>query len=124
MAKRLDTSTTLMLHDGTLRIVVIADTHGKPHPKSAEVIAAQHPDHMLHAGDIGDLQVLDRFAKIAPLSAVRGNIDAHADGVPDTLTINVCDGDASLFKMVLLHIGVNGPRLRADVVRLARTERA
>ncbi len=120
MAKPLDTSTTLTLRDGALRIVVVSDTHGKPHPKSAEVIAAQHPDHVLHAGDIGDLQVLDRLAKIAPLSAVRGNVDAHTDGVPDTLTIDVCDGDQRLFTMLLLHIGVNGPRLRADVARLAR----
>src|SRR5438093_12193200 len=109
MAKPLDTSTTLTLHDGALRIVVVADTHGKPHPQSADVIAAQHPDHLLHAGDIGNLQVLDRLAKIAPLSAVRGNIDGRADGVPDTLTIIVCDGDERLFTMLLLHIGVNGP---------------
>jgi uncharacterized protein len=124
MVKRLDTSATLTLHDGALRIVVVADTHGRPHPKSAEVIAAQHPHHILHAGDIGDLQVLERLAKIAPLSAVRGNIDAHDNGVPDTLTIDVCDGDESLFKILLLHIGVNGPKLRADVVRLAQAEGA
>ena len=124
MAKRRDRATTLQLHNGAIRIVVVADTHGEPHPKSAEVIAAQHPHHLLHAGDIGDLAVLDRLAEIAPISAVRGNIDANATGVPDTLTIDVCDGDESLVKMVMLHIGVNGPRLRADAVRLARAEGA
>ncbi len=124
MAKWLDEFTTLRLRDGAIRIVVVADTHSKAHPKSAEVIAAEHPNHILHAGDIGDLAVLDRLAKIAPTSAVRGNIDAHANGVPDTLTIDLRDGDESLFKMVLLHIGANGPKLRANVVRLARAEGA
>ena len=124
MAKRLDTSTTLTLCDGALRIVVVSDTHGRPHPKSAEVIAAQHPHHILHAGDIGEIEVLERLAKIAPISAVRGNIDPHANGMPDTLTLDVRDGDERLFKMLLLHIAVNGPKLRADAVRLAQAEGA
>ena len=88
------------------------------------MIAAEHPSHILHAGDIGDLTVLDRLSKIAPTSAVRGNVDAHSNGVPDTLTIDLCDGDQSLLKIVLLDIGVNGPKLRADAVRLAKAEGA
>jgi putative phosphoesterase len=122
--KLLKKTTTLPLQDGALRIVVVADTHSEPHPKSAEVIAAEHPSHILHAGDIGDLKVLDRLAQIAPTSAVRGNIDIRANEVPDTLTIDICDGDARLFKILLMHIAVNGPKLRADAVRLAKAERA
>ncbi len=108
MAKWLDEFTTLRLRDGAIRIVVVADTHSTAHPKSAAVIAAEHPNHILHADDSGNLAVLDRLAKIAPTSAVRGNIDAHANGVPDTRTIDLRDGDERLFKMVLLHIGANG----------------
>lgn len=112
------------LHDGTLRLVVVADTHGEPHSKSDELIAARRPDAILHAGDIGDLKVLDRLSKIAPTWAVRGNIDVHAPQIPDELTIDVCDGDATLFKILLLHIAVYGPKLRADAAQKARAEGA
>lgn len=119
-SKLLEKTATLALRDGALRVVVVADTHSEPHPKSAERIRAAEPDHILHAGDIGDLAVLDRLRKLAPVSAVRGNIDIHADEVPDLLTIDVVDGDESLFKILLMHIAVNGPRLRADAVRHAK----
>jgi len=124
MVRLLKKFTAFALRNGALRIVVVADTHSRPHPKSMEVIAAEQPDRILHAGDIGELTVLDGLAKIAPTSAVRGNIDARDNEVPDILTIDVCDGEESLFKILLLHIGVNGPRLRADVVRLAKAEGA
>ncbi|MDF2693604.1 MAG: putative phosphoesterase [Labilithrix sp.] len=131
--KLLKKTKTLALDDeGALRVVVVADTHSEPHPRTDELIAALEPDHILHAGDIGDLAVVDRLARIAPTTAVRGNIDVHADLVPDVFTIDVRDradpddpeaGD-SLFKILLLHIGVNGPRIRADAARLARAEGA
>jgi len=112
------------LREGELRLVVVADTHGKPHPRSAELIAKEEPDRILHAGDIGDLAVLDQLATIAPVSAVRGNIDGHGSDIPDARVIAVRDGDATLLQLVLLHIAVNGPRLRADAIRLAKAEDA
>ena len=106
--------------DGGLRIVVVADTHSQPDPRSAEIISAQRPDRILHAGDIGAPKVLDALAVHAPVTAVRGNIDAQMPGVPDVVTIDVRDGDRTLITLLLLHIAVNGPQLRADAVRLAR----
>jgi uncharacterized protein len=105
--------------DGGLRIAVIADTHGAPHPKTAEVIAAMQPDHILHAGDIGDLACLAPFRAIAPTTVVRGNIDPHAPDLPDLVTVDVCAGGARVLRMMLFHIAVAGPRLRADAGRLA-----
>ncbi|HET7767465.1 MAG TPA: metallophosphoesterase family protein [Chloroflexota bacterium] len=115
---------TLRLREGGLRIVVVADTHSRPHPKSRGLIAAERPDHILHAGDVGDLEVLDGLRKIAPVSAVRGNIDAHVPELPDTLTIDVCEGDEGVLKLLLLHIGVYGARVRGDVAGMARKEGA
>jgi putative phosphoesterase len=106
--------------DGALRIVVVADTHSRPDPRSADLIAAQHPDHILHAGDIGAREVLDALAVHAPVTAVRGNIDAQMPGVPDVVTLDVRDGDRTLVTMLLMHIAVYGPKLRADAARLAR----
>ncbi|WP_394823870.1 metallophosphoesterase family protein [Pendulispora albinea] len=112
------------LEEGALRLVVVADTHGKPHPRSAELISKERPDRILHAGDIGDMSVLETLATIAPVSAVRGNIDGHGADIPDVRILDICDGDAVLLKLLLLHIAVNGPRLRADAVRLAQAEDA
>ena len=112
------------LSEDGLKLVVVADTHGRPHPRSGELIAAERPDFILHAGDIGELSVLDDLAAIAPLFAVRGNIDTHARNLPDSMTLDVRDGDRSLLTMLLLHIAVYGPKLRADAARLARAEGA
>jgi uncharacterized protein len=54
-------------------IGVISDTHGLMRP---EALAALHGvEHILHAGDVGDIAVLDRLREIAPVTAIRGNVD-------------------------------------------------
>lgn len=103
-----------------MRIAVVADTHSQPHPAAAGHLRAMAPDAIVHAGDIGELTVLDDLAAIAPLHAVRGNIDVRAVTLPDVLTIDVGDE----LRILLVHIGVAGVRLRADVAKLARAERA
>jgi hypothetical protein len=113
---------TLRLREGQLRVAVIADTHSRPHPRAAELVAALAPDAIVHAGDIGDTAVLDTFAAIAPLVAVRGNIDEH--GLPDVVGIDVRDGDTSVYRVCLLHIGVYGAKIRADAARTAHAQKA
>lgn len=110
--------------DGSLRLGVVADTHSAPHPKALTHLAALAPDAILHAGDIGALSVLSRLEEIAPLYAIRGNIDEHAPGLSDVLTIDITRDEDVVRRILLLHIGVNGPRLRADAKRLARAEDA
>ncbi|MDX2022672.1 MAG: metallophosphoesterase family protein [Deltaproteobacteria bacterium] len=112
--------------DGGLRLVVVADTHSQPHPNSAALIASHKPEAILHAGDIGDLDVLEQLAQIAPVLAVRGNIDGHAPSLPDHLAIDLGagEGEAPLARLLLLHIGVNGPKLRADAARAATQKHA
>jgi uncharacterized protein len=56
-----------------LIVGVISDTHGLLRQTVAG--ALQDCDHIIHAGDVGDPKILDELRKIAPLSAVRGNID-------------------------------------------------
>lgn len=107
---------------GAACVAAVADTHSRPHPAVFEQLAALAPAAILHAGDIGDLEVLDRLAAIAPIHAVRGNIDGHARGLPDVLTIDLV-GDRSL-RLLMTHIAVAGPRLRGEVARLARAEGA
>jgi uncharacterized protein len=110
--------------DGALTLAVVADTHSALHPAATKHLRALSPDAILHAGDIGDLSVLDELEAIAPLFAVRGNIDVRAPTLPDVLTLDIVAGDASLLRVLLLHIAVDGPRLRADVTRLAHARDA
>ncbi len=56
-----------------MRIGVISDTHGLLRPQAVQALAGCA--HILHAGDVGDDSILDALRKIAPLTAVRGNVD-------------------------------------------------
>jgi len=109
--------------DGTLRIAVVADTHSAPHPETAKHLKVLAPDVIFHAGDIGDLAVLEDLAAVAPLHAVRGNIDTRANQLPDVITLDLVGADRP-YRMLLVHIAVYGPNLRADVAKIARAEKA
>ncbi len=54
-------------------IGVISDTHGLLRPEALAALA--EAEHILHAGDVGDPSILDRLREIAPVTAIRGNID-------------------------------------------------
>lgn len=110
--------------DGGFRFAVVADTHSKPHPATQQRLAELQPDAILHAGDIGDLAVLDQLAQVAPVLAVRGNIDAEVGDVPEQLIVELVSGDIMKLRLLLVHIAVYGPKLRAEVARRASSERA
>ena len=105
--------------DEPMRLAVVADTHSHPHPEALAHIAAGRPHALLHAGDIGDLSVLDDLAELAPLYAVRGNIDGRADALPDSLLLELRQGDLIRMRILLRHIAVRGPRLMGQVHRQA-----
>ena len=54
-------------------IGIISDTHGVFDPKIPGIFKTV--SHILHAGDIGDLRVLQQLERIAPVTAVSGNVD-------------------------------------------------
>lgn len=110
--------------DGPFRLVVISDSHSIPHVRAIELIAGLHPDAILHAGDIGDLSVLDQFTKICPVHAVRGNIDQRLPLLPDELVFEVLSKEKVILKILTLHVGVYGPKLRPEVVSKAKAESA
>ncbi len=59
----------------SMAIGVLADTHGLLRPEALR--ALRGVTHILHAGDVGDSSVLEELRIIAPVSAIRGNIDEH-----------------------------------------------
>jgi putative phosphoesterase len=56
-----------------MRIGVISDTHGLLRPEVAPALACV--DNILHLGDVGKISILRELEKIAPVTAIRGNID-------------------------------------------------
>src|SRR5690348_916887 len=57
----------------TVNIGVISDTHGLLRPEA--VAALRGSDFVIHAGDIDEPAILDELAELAPVTAVRGNVD-------------------------------------------------
>ena len=70
-------------------IGVISDTHGLLRPEA--VAALQGSDFIIHAGDIGDPEILEQLRQIAPVTAVRGNVDrgSWARKLPATEVLEV-----------------------------------
>lgn len=59
----------------TMKIGVISDTHGLLRPEVAPALAGV--DRILHLGDVGKVSILAELEKIAPVTAIRGNVDTE-----------------------------------------------
>jgi putative phosphoesterase len=72
-----------------MRIGLISDTHGLLRPEALGFLAGS--DHIVHGGDIGDPDILERLAALAPLTVVRGNNDTAdwAASIPETVRIEL-----------------------------------
>jgi uncharacterized protein len=70
-------------------IGIISDTHGLLRPEA--LAALQGVEHIIHAGDIGKPEIISRLAEIAPVTAIRGNIDRAdwANAFPDTASVEL-----------------------------------
>ncbi|WP_404438684.1 metallophosphoesterase family protein [Stutzerimonas chloritidismutans] len=72
-----------------MRIGIISDTHGLLRPEA--LAALQGCERIIHAGDIGKPEVLNRLRELAPLDAIRGNVDSGdwATAIPETLDLQM-----------------------------------
>lgn len=68
-----------------MKIGVVSDTHGYFEPRLAELLAGV--DAILHSGDVGSQEVLDELGGIAPVHAVRGNVDPAEMNLPPSLSL-------------------------------------
>jgi putative phosphoesterase len=71
------------------RIGLISDTHGLLRPEAVDFLRGS--DFIVHAGDIGDSEVIAQLAKLAPVTVVRGNNDKGpwADEIAETEVLRV-----------------------------------
>lgn len=56
-------------------IAVVSDTHGALHPDLLPALREAQPEMILHAGDVGSYPLLRYLSEVAPVYAVRGNVD-------------------------------------------------
>lgn len=86
-----------MPHPAEISIGVISDTHGLLRPEALEALRGS--DLILHAGDVGSADILEELCRLAPVKAVRGNIDTSpwGDSLPQTEVIEA--GGLSLYML-------------------------
>ncbi len=81
-----------------IRVGVIADTHGLFDPAIPKLF--HRVDHIIHAGDIGEISIIERLNEIAPVTAVSGNVDGYEEsGFPTEIAI-----DLSGYRIAIRHI--------------------
>ena len=70
-------------------IGIISDTHGLLRPEALTPLVGA--ERIVHAGDIGSPNVLEKLETIAPVVAIRGNNDKApwAEALPETLLFDV-----------------------------------
>ncbi len=88
-----------------MRIGVLSDTHGQLRPRVLDLLAGC--ERILHGGDVGDLEILQRLGAIAPVTAVRGNTDggATAAALPEEV-----EGDLDGLPFGMIHRREDVPR--------------
>jgi len=92
----------------TIRIGVIADTHGLFDP--ALIRHFRGVDHILHAGDIGQPSVIQELQSIAPVTAVSGNVDGYErSGYPSERIIKMAGR-----RVAIRHILYEGGKLTGE----------
>lgn len=82
-------------------IGLISDTHGLLRPEAVEALRGS--ELIVHAGDVGDPEILEQLRELAPVVAVRGNVDteAWARQLPVTAVAEV--GEARLYVVHDVH---------------------
>lgn len=74
-----------------VRVGLISDTHGLLRPKALDALAGV--DHIVHAGDVGREGIIEQLRRIAPVCAVRGNVDhgPWAARLPETAVLTLSE---------------------------------
>ncbi|UVO36013.1 metallophosphatase family protein [Bradyrhizobium arachidis] len=96
------------------RIGIISDTHGLLRPEAERGLTGV--DHIIHAGDIGRPEIVDALRQIAPVTAIRGNVDngEWAREYPDTNLVRLAG--KSIYVLHDLKTLQANPRADIDVI--------
>jgi uncharacterized protein len=98
----------------TFRIGIISDTHGLLRPEAERALMGVN--HIIHAGDIGRPEIIDSLRRIAPVTAIRGNVDSGewARQYPDTKCVRLAG--KSIYVLHHLKTLLLDPGARIDII--------
>jgi|SRR5262249_32011177 len=99
----------------SLRLGVISDTHGRFDPVIVPIFSGV--DCIIHAGDVGKVEVISRLEEIAPVLAVEGNNDAP--GLYPSERVERLAGRTVLVRHIFGELHQIGKKQREEVERLA-----
>jgi putative phosphoesterase len=96
------------------RIGIISDTHGLLRPEAERRLMGV--DHIVHAGDIGRPEIIDALRRIAPVAAIRGNVDSGewARAYADTKLVSLAG--KSIYILHDLKTLLINPSAKIDVI--------
>jgi hypothetical protein len=79
----------------SILISVISDTHGLLRPEAIDALRGSQ--YIIHAGDVGSPEILEKLGLMAPVTAVRGNVDkeAWAGKLPESEVLEI--GGVSIY---------------------------
>lgn len=82
---------------------IVSDTHGLLRPEVAP--ALRGVDRILHLGDVGKISILDELAKVAPVTAIRGNVDHEGPcaKLPETEVVLIENPPRPALYLYMLH---------------------
>ena len=94
---------------------MISDTHGLIRPEALNALRGS--DLILHAGDVGSPEIIDQLRALAPVVAVRGNIDKNARALKLPLTAVVEAGHARIYVLHdLAELDLDPSQAHLDIV--------
>ena len=104
------------------RVGLISDTHGLLRPEAVAFLRGS--DCIVHAGDVGDAEVIERLRELAPVTAVRGNNDngAWAEALAESEVVRV-DRVAIHVLHDIAHLAVDPAAAGFDVVVFGHSHR-
>ena len=101
------------------KILLISDTHG--YIDDVILKYAKKADLVIHAGDIGDINVIDSLSKVSNLRAVYGNIDsAEIRSITNENELLNIEG----FKILTTHIAGKQPNYNSRLKKISTTEKS
>jgi hypothetical protein len=91
-----------------VKLGIISDTHGLLRPEVLSALrgpALSGIDRILHCGDVGKVSILDELAKIAPVTAIRGNVDTEGPcaKLPETEVVLIENPPHAGLYLYMLH---------------------
>ena len=105
-------------------IAAISDTHGRPHPHLLPVLEQNRPPLILHAGDVGDLDLITELEGVSPTVYVRGNVDPTGPMWPDSVSLHIKLDSSRQIDLLLLHAAIVRFRLNREALDLLRQDPA